>query len=246
MDRQALGTKLMTLLGLRHSPVAVSFRKEAPAGVRRVAASGPAGCSYWRLAAEGHVFFTEAADHYNCPIGAHTHGVTLPPERAKELEAVVGTMVGLEYLTMAEVPSIPKRTEPFGVAVYAPLGAAPVDPDLVLVRGTARQVMLVAEAAASAGIGHDGTAMGRPACAMLPAALQSGRGVTSLGCIGNRVYTGLADDELYYTIPGPKLPDVAARLETILRANGELEKYHTARARTLGAAGAASVASVGK
>ena len=69
---------------------------------------------------------------------------------------------------------MPRRTEPFGVAVYAPLAEAPVDPDVVLVRGDARQIMLVAEAARAAGIGHDGAAMGRPACAMIPAGHEHG------------------------------------------------------------------------
>jgi uncharacterized protein (DUF169 family) len=72
--------------------------------------------------------------------------------------------------------------------------------------------------------------MGRPACAVIPEAIQAGRGVTSLGCIGNRVYTGLGDDELYYAIPGPKVGEVVGKLETIVTANRILEGYHSARA----------------
>jgi uncharacterized protein (DUF169 family) len=104
---------------------------------------------------------------------------------------------------------------------------------VVIVRGNPRQMMLVAEAARAAGIGHEGAALGRPACAMIPEAMRSARGNTSLGCIGNRVYTGLGDAELYFTIPGPDLPEVVARLETIVHANHELEKYHQARRATL-------------
>jgi uncharacterized protein (DUF169 family) len=64
---------------------------------------------------------------------------------------------------------------------------------------------------------------------MVPQAMQSGTGTTSLGCIGNRVYTGLADDELYFAIPGPKLAAVLERLHTIVHANRALEAFHTAR-----------------
>jgi len=117
--------------------------------------------------------------------------------------------------------------------VYAPLAEAPVDPDVVLVRGDARQIMLVAEAARAAGIGHDGAAMGRPACTMIPQAMSTARGNTSLGCIGNRVYTGLGDAELYFTIPGSRLRDVVAKLETVVHANRELEQYHEGRRATL-------------
>jgi uncharacterized protein (DUF169 family) len=113
--------------------------------------------------------------------------------------------------------------------VYAPLAEAPCPPDVVLVRGDARQVMLVAEAAWSAGLRGDVATMGRPACAMVPQAIQSGTGATSLGCIGNRVYTGLAEHELYFAIPGPKLAAVVERLATIVEANRALEAFHTQR-----------------
>jgi uncharacterized protein (DUF169 family) len=95
MDAQTAGRRMTELLNLTSRPVAVTFTASAPAGVPRVAKAGPAGCAYWKQAAEGAVFYTEAADHYNCPVGSYTHGVTLPPERARELEDVVGTMVGL-------------------------------------------------------------------------------------------------------------------------------------------------------
>jgi uncharacterized protein (DUF169 family) len=230
VDLKTQGDKLRDLLNLKYPPVAVSFQESAPAGIRRVDSSGPAGCSYWKLAAEGNTFYTEAADHYNCTIGAYTHGIALPEEKGKELESVIGTMVSLEYIKMEEVPGIPHQTDPFGVAVYAPLSEAPSDPDVVLVRGNPKQVMLVAEAARAADIGHEGAMMGRPACAMIPETVTSARGNASLGCIGNRVYTGLQDDELYFALPGSKVEDVVNKLEAIVHANKELEKYHADRA----------------
>ena len=233
MDARTAGRRLIELLSLRSAPVAVTFAATPPPGVARVSKSGPAGCAYWKQAAEGAVFYTEAADHFNCPVGSHTHGVPLPPERAKELEGVVGTMVGLQYIRMEEVGALPRRTDPFGVAVYAPLAETPVPPDVVIVRGRARQIMLVAEAARAAGLAGDAAAMGRPACAMIPAALARPDGVTSLGCIGNRVYTGLGDDELYFTIPGGRVGDVVERLEAVLHANRELERYHEGRRAAL-------------
>jgi uncharacterized protein (DUF169 family) len=194
-----------------------------------VDAPGPSGCSYWRLAAEGKSFYTEAADHYNCPIGAHTHGVDLPPAKAAELEALVTTMAGLEYLETAEVPQIPRRDSPFGVAMYGPFPQALFAPDVVLVRGRAKQVMLVTEAARMAGIGSEIAARLRPTCAMLPETIQTGQASISFGCIGNRVYTGLDDDELYVAIPGQKVSEVVGKLATIVAANRELERFHQGR-----------------
>src|SRR5437660_701622 len=135
MEQTKTAKQFQDLLGIRSSPVALSFRPTAPAGIPRVDAAGPSGCTYWKYAAEGKTFYTEAADHYNCPIGAYTHNVELPPERAPELMGVLGTMFSLGYLRQEEVPGVPKRMEKFGVAVYAPLDKATFEPDVVLVRG---------------------------------------------------------------------------------------------------------------
>lgn len=229
IDYTPLARQLEGLLGLTTPALAIAFREAAPPGVPRVTKSGPASCSYWPLALSGSVFYTEAEDHFGCAVGAHTHGVTLPPGRASELDEMIRTMVGLEYVAAEEVAHIPTRRERFGVAVYAPLAQTPVDPDVVMVRGKARQIMLLAEAAQAAGIAAEGSVMGRPACALLPATLGTGRAHTSLGCIGNRVYTGLLDEELYYALPGAKLADVVGKLAKIMAANRALEKFHLER-----------------
>src|SRR4051812_4060752 len=106
-------SELQQLLHLGASPVAISFRTSVPEGISHVAQREPAGCGYWRRAAAGEVFYTEADDHKRCPVGAHTHNVQLSPEEAKELQGLVETMVGLEYLRPTDVAQIPTRKEPF-------------------------------------------------------------------------------------------------------------------------------------
>jgi uncharacterized protein (DUF169 family) len=223
-------TSLTELLRLTSPPVAITFVDDAPPGVPHVSAVEPAGCGYWRRAAAGEVFFTIADDHKRCPIGAHTHNVTLSPAEQQELMGLVQTMVGLSYLKMEEVPQIPTRKTPLQVAVYAPLAAAPLPPDVVLVRGNAQQLMLLAEAAQAAGVAGTGATLGRPTCAVLPEAINSERTAASFGCIGNRVYTGADDTEAYFAIPGALLAAVEETLAVIVRANQELEKFHRERA----------------
>jgi uncharacterized protein (DUF169 family) len=220
---------LQTLLGLTWPPVAVAFQAGPPSTLPRVEQPGPSGCTYWKLAAEGHAFYTEATDHFNCPIGSYTHGIDLPPAQSQELEGLMGTMLQLEYLRQEEIPAIPRRDAPFGVALYAPLAQAPFAADVVIVRGNAKQLMLIAEAANAAGLSHEAGLMGRPTCAMIPAAMQAGKVTASLGCIGNRVYTGLGDDEFYAAISGPQLPALLAKLQTMVTANQALERFHRER-----------------
>jgi uncharacterized protein (DUF169 family) len=65
---------------------------------------------------------------------------------------------------------------------------------------------------------------------MLPQSIGSSSGITSVGCIGNRVYTGLGDDELYVTVPGRFVERLLAELDVIVAANTALEKFHRERA----------------
>lgn len=224
-----IANQLAELLGLERQSVAVAFRDTAPAGLDRIDSPALSGCTYWKYASEGQSFYTDASDHYGCPIGSHTLGIDLPEETAKELEGLVTTMVQLEYIDMDEVAEIPQLEEAFGVALYAPLADAEFEPDAVLVTGNAKQLMLLAEAAQSAGVACDTSMVGRPTCAAIPAVMQSGRSATNLGCIGNRVYTGISDDELYFIINGEQLGKVVERLAVIVNANNELAQFHLAR-----------------
>src|SRR5271156_1275134 len=137
MEPPSAAARLKSLLALESRPVAVAFSAAPPAGLARGESPAASGCTYWKLAADGRSFYTNAEDHFGCPVGAHTHNVTLTPEKQKELQGMVGTMVQLEYIRMEEVPQIPQRHKPFGVASYAPLDAASFAPDAVLVRGNA-------------------------------------------------------------------------------------------------------------
>ena len=217
------------LLQLKSPPVAVTFQDSPPPELSRIDEAAVSGCTYWKLAADGQTFYTEASDHFGCPVGSHSHGIDLPEQQAQELEGLIGTMVQLEYLGAEEVATIPRRQEKFGVAVYAPATQATFEPDVVLVHGNAKQMMLLVEAAHSAGLATDGSMIGRPTCAAIPAVIDSGKSVTNLGCIGNRVYTELADEELYFVTPGATLGAIAKGLATIANANQELDKFHRGR-----------------
>jgi uncharacterized protein (DUF169 family) len=138
-------------------------------------------------------------------------------------------MVQLQYIRMEEIPAIPQRSQPFGVAIYAPLTATPVAPDVVIVQGNPKQAMLLTEAVHGAGLHYDPGAQLRPTCAIVPTATETRRTSLSLGCIGNRVYTELADSELYVAVPGAQLNAVLEKLETIVAANRTLEEFHQQR-----------------
>jgi uncharacterized protein (DUF169 family) len=231
-DYQKLERQLSEQLQLERRPIAIGFRESAPPQVSQFVGTQPSTCSFWRLAAEGRVFYTLASDHYNCPIGSYTHNIPLPVDRVRDLEQVLNLLTTIRYVRMEEVPTIPRLPTTPGVIVYAPLGETPVDPDVVLFSGRPGRLMLLQEAALRAGIAPQLNALPRPTCMAIPAALTTGM-VASTACIGNRVYTGIDDGDLYMAVRGTDVTRIAAEAETIVEANTALLQYHSDRRQSL-------------
>jgi len=140
-------------------------------------------------------------------------------------------MASIGYVRMEEVSGIPVLPKSPGV-VYAPLGDTPIDPDVVLFSSPAARVMLLQEAAIRAGLASTLNTLGRPTCMALPAALAHGM-VASTGCVGSRVYTAVAEGDLYAVVPGRDLARLADATATISSANAKLLEYHQARRQQL-------------
>jgi uncharacterized protein (DUF169 family) len=220
---------LTSFLSLKAPPVAILFSEEPPAGVTYVGVAALAGCAYWKQAASGQVFYTAAKDHLGCAIGAYTHGAELGPPEKAELERMLTMMTGVGYIAMEEVPGIPVRPGKLAFVTYAPLASTPTHPDLVVLRSTPRAAMLLSEALHAASARAATPPVMRPACAMLPQVLASERAATSFGCTGNRVYTGLPDDEMWHTLPGAHLPTIIEKLSAIVGANSAIAAFHEGR-----------------
>ncbi len=231
-DCSAVERTLTNALGdLR--PVAVAYLEAPPEGVAKFEGTVPSGCTFWGLARQGRSFYTVPSDHFNCPIGSYTHAIDLPPERTAELEQTLSLMTSIGYVRMEEIPAIPRLTRTPAVIYYAPLAATVVDPDVVIFAGRPSRLMRLQEAAARAGAASQLPLLGRPTCMALPAATTHGS-VMSTGCIGNRIYTDLGEDELYLMIPGKRLVELAEQAAVIATANDRLEQYHKQRRLTLG------------
>jgi uncharacterized protein (DUF169 family) len=216
-------------LGLSKQPVAVGFfDDDAPAGVEQWSGGAvPAGCAFWREAWEGRTFYTVPADHYNCAVGSYTHNIPQPVERETALNDTIGFMISSGYLQMAEVPMIPVLPRTPRYIAYGPAEERRFRADVVVIAARPAAMMLIYEAALRSGVGNMATpALGRPGCAVLPMALQSGSSAMSFGCKGNRTFTGLPDEELYLAIPGTKWDAVADALRTIANANATMETHY--------------------
>ena len=220
------------ILKMERRPVAVTFLESEPRNVEKFEGIEPSGCSFWRLAAQGRTFYTVPQNHFNCAVGAYTHNIPLSPEREKETEQTLKMMFDLGYVKPEEVPQIPRLPKTPVAILYSPLGESHAEPDVVLFAARPAVAMLLQEAAARAGVGSGAPALGRPTCMALPAALKHGT-ISSLGCIGNRVYTGLGDDEMYVVFRGKDVAQIVEELKTIVDANAALKDYAKARREQL-------------
>lgn len=228
MTYLALENALQSALQLRSRPVAIHFQKETPDDAQAFEGQAPAGCSFWRLAALGEKFVTRASDHHECAIGSYTHNIPLPEERQHELTDTLSLMSEVGYLEEREVGGIPTLPESPGAVVYTPLGVAMDEPDVVLLVARPNQAMLIGEAVVRAGVASGLSLLARPSCMALPMALRDGV-VASTGCVGNRVYTELDDQDLYVVIRGDLLGRIVEALATVTSANEALFKHHQAR-----------------
>ena len=225
------------ILGLSKPPIAIGFFESPPAGVPRwEGGSVAAGCVFWDKAMQGQTFYTVPSDHYNCAVGSYIHKIALPAERAHELNDTLAFMAKNNYVATSEVPGIPTLAKSPGAVAYGPADGAAFNPDVVLIAAKAAQAMLIYEAAIKAGAGNALTnAMGRPACAVLPLTTTSGQTSISLGCKGNRTFTGLPDEEMYVAIPGDKWEAVIEKLTETRAANLAMGRYYSNRKAQLAA-----------
>jgi uncharacterized protein (DUF169 family) len=223
------------LLGLRTPPIAIGFLDSPPADVPRWDGGAvPAGCSFWQRAMEGASFYTLPSDHFNCAIGCHTHRIALPPDRRAELTASAQMMVSTGYLRPSDVLGIPTLTRTPAVIAYAPIDRARFAYDLVLLAAAPAQSMLIGEAALRLGDGSTQTisTLGRPACGLLPFVKDGGQPALSLGCAGNRTFTGLPEDQMYFAVPSARWAHFEEALREIAAANEVMGRYYEGKKAT--------------
>jgi uncharacterized protein (DUF169 family) len=162
VDWQEIERQIAIVTKGRRRPVSVTFLDAEPANVARFEASEPSSCSFWRLAADGRIFYTVPENHFNCAVGAYTHNIAMSADREKETEQTLKMMFELGYVRPEEVPQILRLAKGPKAISYAPLGDAPMTPDVVLFVCKPAGAMLLQEAASRAGVGTGMPALGRP------------------------------------------------------------------------------------
>ncbi len=183
-DWAGLSQRLMSSVGTDVPPIAITFSDAPPDGVDAFDDPMPppledgrtgrvsAGCVFWMKSTD-RTFSTVAEDHGNCSIGSLTHGL-------KTLEEVggnsdVAAILECGWVTMDIVPLIPVVKEKPGAITYGPLAGTPIDPDVVMLRVTGRQLMVLSDAL------PDLSLQGKPQCHIVAMAKEHGVAAASVG-----------------------------------------------------------------
>jgi uncharacterized protein (DUF169 family) len=224
----SLARTLTESLQLERPPVAVCFADAIPPGVKEFTGSVPAGCRFWQEA-QKEVFATVPRNHDLCGIGIYTHNLEASPAAQKDLGDALKVFADLGYVREQDIPLIPVLKNRPKAVIYGPLSQVPLPPDVVLLFVNADQTLVLSEASQQLEGGLP-PAMGRPACAVVPQALNNNRTALSLGCCGARAYLDiLTPDVAVYAIPGKKLQAFTERVAALSKANAVLTAFHTLR-----------------
>ncbi len=219
-------------LKLTQPPVAICLADAVPEGVAPWSGPSPAGCHFWQEATT-RTFATAAPDHEQCSIGQYTHGLEMSAAAGTDLEDALKVFGELTYVRPEDVAAIPVLAAKSRHVIYGPLADAPAAPDVVLLFVRADQTLILSEASQQLEGGLP-PAMGRPACAVVPQAHNSGRSALSLGCCGARAYLDvLTDDVALYAVPGATIRAFAERVAALAQANTILTRFHQIRRRDI-------------
>ena len=229
-----LASELTDALHLATPPLAITFSDAPPAGVPAFdepmpepLADGrtgrvPAGCVFWMKAAE-KTFTTVAEDHGNCSVGSLTHGFKTLEEVAGNSD--VAALLDTGWVTMDVVPHIPVVHDRPGAVTYGPLAETPVDPDVVFLRVTARQLMVLSDAIPALRV------EGKPQCHIVAVAKEENQPAASVGCALSRVRTGMPPTEMTCAIPATQLAETVAAIQHNAVADNAVARYATEDAR---------------
>jgi len=181
----------------------------------------PAGCVFWMHGTD-RTFSTVEADHRNCSVGSWTHGF-IPLEVAAQ-QGDVAALMESGWVTMEMVPGIPTVQETPGAVTYGPLAETPVDPDVVLIRLTAKSLMVLSDALPGLKI------EGKPQCHIVAMAKEHGEVAASVGCALSRVRTAMPSTDHTCAIPASRLVEVIEAIETTAETDAVVARYAAADA----------------
>ncbi len=227
-DYRTQANQIREMLGLSHSPIAITFCDDVPEGISNYGGTYPeptadgrtgavaAGCVFWTEAST-ETFVTIPADHANCSVGSLTHGLISLDEAATKAD--VAAVCEAKWVDPEIFPHIPTVQKKYSAIVYGPLAETALEPDIVLLRLNAKQAMQLHSALPSIRF------EGKPQCHIVPISLEQNEAAISVGCMLSRVRTGFSNSEMTCTIPYEQISNLVDALHAVCSADRSVAAY---------------------
>jgi uncharacterized protein (DUF169 family) len=178
-------------------------------------------CQGWNLSRRYGWVIACGPDDMTCPIGAMSAGFAKPNAYYLEGNLSEGFYTATKEAGARSEAALDRLpVGKFGYVVTAPLSRATLPADVVVVYGNPAQVMRLVVAA----LWHRGGKLissfeGRGDCAdILGTTLKTGECQVILPCNGDRIFGLTQDDEMAFSIPGPRLEQVMEGLRASHKA----------------------------
>src|SRR5204862_6408493 len=139
----------------------------------------------------------------------------------------VAALLESGWVTMDMVPGIPVVTGRPSHVTYGPLAETPVDPDVVLLRLNAKQLMVLSDALPGLRV------EGKPQCHIVAVAKEQGEPAASVGCMLSRQRTGMPSEQMTCAIPAGQLAHVVARVQSTASTDAVVARHASADAARL-------------
>jgi uncharacterized protein (DUF169 family) len=217
------GQEMVKRLKIRTSPVAVKLIPQGegiPEGIKRTD-EGMTHCQFVDKARRAREEFYTLSENQMCKIGAGAMGLGAVPEDLvsgelyyKEFELF--STLGASRRTVEMIPTLPPNSTK--AVLYSPLEKTSFIPDVVMVFGNPRQVMLLTQAAMYRLGGRLETNFAGTQSVCSDGVVQTykeGKIGVTVGCTGSRAYATLTDEEMIMGIPIELVADVVSGLKQI-------------------------------
>lgn len=227
-DWSAQADALREHLGTDIPAIGITFHEEVPAAPAAFDDPMPepttdgrtgrvaAGCVFW-MKSTNTAFTTVPEDHGNCSVGSMTHGMKTMDEVAGNED--VAALLECGWVTEEVMPQIPVVATRPAAVTYEPLADATFDPDVVLLRLSGRQLMVLMDAVPGLRV------EGKPQCHIVAIAKEQGEIAASVGCQLSRVRTGMTNAEMTCAVPGSAVGALVERLAVTAGADQAVAAY---------------------
>ncbi len=217
------GQELIKHLKIRTSPVAVkliSKGSEIPESIKK-AEDCMTHCQFMDKVRRTREEFYTLNENQMCKVGAGAMGLGSVPEDLvtgelyyKEFELF--STLGASRRTIDMIPVLPPNSTE--AILYSPLEETSFIPDVIMVVGNPKQMMLLTQAAMYGIGGRLETSFSGAQSVCSDGVVQvykEGTVGVTLGCTGSRAYATLTDDEMIMGIPIELLADVVSGLKQV-------------------------------